>query len=151
VDLDWLLAEITVFLAEVHLDHVPGHELCAKPRRLLTHVVDELGSLYPVGKTGEILDQGGDGELATGFMAVNNQRREIGSSGVKSGGQSRASGTDDDDVANIFWHRTEVRFCAALEDAVQAYSSKKALHLRSLQAHRRAVRILTSARRLGND
>ena len=96
---------------------MPGPELGAKALGLLAHVVDEFRALNAVGEAGEILDQSGDGELPAGLMAINDQRAEIGASGVDSGSQPRASGADDDDIANIVGHRSRNRFPEMPEDA----------------------------------
>ena len=42
----------------------------------------ELRPLNAVGKAGEILDQRGDGELAAGLMAVDDQRMQVGASRI---------------------------------------------------------------------
>ena len=91
------------FLAEVDAGHVAGAELGAEARRLLAHVVDQFRPLDAVGKAGKILDQRGDGELAAGLMAVDDQRTEIGAGRIDRGRQPRTSGADDDDITYIVW------------------------------------------------
>ena len=121
---DGLGAKPFSLLAQIDADHMSGLELRAETRRLLAHVVDEFRPLDAVRKAGEILDQGGDGELSAGLMPIDDQRAEIGAGGVDGGGQPRTSGADDDDVANVVGHRSRNRFREAQKDA-------GALHARS--------------------
>ena len=76
-------------------------EGCAKAGGLLLHVLDQIGTLDALGPAGKILDQRGDGELASGFVALENQRVEPGASGVDGGGESGAAGAKNNCVANI--------------------------------------------------
>ncbi len=93
------------FAAEIEAYHVAGEELGAEARGLHAHVVDELGPLDAFGKAREIFHQGGDGELAAGLVAVDDQRGEVGTRGINGRGQAGAAGADDDDVTNVVWHR----------------------------------------------
>ena len=139
VHFDGLRAKPFSFLAEIDADHVPGLELGAEARPLLAHVVDEFRPLDAVGEAGEVLDQGGDGQLAAGLVPLDDEWRQIGAGGVDGGSQPRASGADDDDVANVVGHRSRNRFRAAQKDAgaTELDGSKNS-----------ALRILTSAGRL---
>ena len=78
----------------------PMGDLGAEARGLLLHVVDELGALDAVGPAGEVFDQRGDGELAAGLVAFEDERLEVGARGVDGGGQPGAAGAQDDGVAN---------------------------------------------------
>src|SRR6266478_1730937 len=75
--------------------------LGAKPLRLLAHVLNEFGPLDSLGKTRKVFDQRGDGKLAPGLVALDDQRFQVGTRSVQRGSVSGAAGTDDDDVANI--------------------------------------------------
>ena len=78
-----------------------GHaELGAEARGLLLHVFDELGTLYALGPAGEVFDESGDGELAAGLVAFEDEGFEVGAAGVDGGGEAGAAGAEDDDIAN---------------------------------------------------
>jgi hypothetical protein len=78
-----------------------GHgELGAEAGGLLLHVLDELRALDAFGPAGEVLHERGDGELAAGLVAFEDERLEIGAGGVDGGGESGAAGTEDDCVAS---------------------------------------------------
>jgi hypothetical protein len=77
-----------------------GHlQLCAEARRLLLHVLDQLGPLDAFGPAGKVLHQCGDGELASGLVALQHERLQVGAGSVDGGGKSGAAGTQDDGVA----------------------------------------------------
>ncbi len=76
-------------------------EGCAEAGGLLLHVLDQFGTLDALGPAGKILDQRGDGELAAGLVALENQRVEAGAGGVDGGGESGAAGAKNNGVANI--------------------------------------------------
>ncbi len=97
-----------IFVAHVQLDRMPAQvrrvqmphaQLRAEARRLLLHVLDELGALYALRPAGKVLHQRGDGELAAGLMAFQHQRLQVGARAVDGGGKSGAAGAQDDDVA----------------------------------------------------
>ena len=69
------------------------------PKRvgLLLHVLDELGALDAFGPAGKVFDQGGDGELAAGLVALEDERLEVGARGVDGGGEAGAAGAEDDE------------------------------------------------------
>ncbi len=83
-----------------------GHaQLGAEAGGLLLHVLDELGALDALGPAGEVFDQRGDGELAAGLVALEDEGLEVGAGGVDGGGESGATGTEDDCVAcRDLWH-----------------------------------------------
>ena len=87
-------------LADVGGGEMAEGDLGAEARGLLLHVVDELGALDAVGPAGEVFDKGGDGELAAGLVAFEDERLEVGARGVDGGGQPGAAGAQDDGVAN---------------------------------------------------
>jgi hypothetical protein len=84
-----------------------GHaELGAETDGLLLHVLDEVGTLDALGPSGKVFYQSGDGELAAGLVAFEDKRLEVGSCGVDGGGESGATGAEDDSVASrVFRHR----------------------------------------------
>jgi hypothetical protein len=67
---------------------------------LLLHILDQVGPLYAFGPTREVLDQGGDGELAAGFMTFQNQRGQVGTGSVDGSGESGATGAENYCVAS---------------------------------------------------
>ncbi len=56
-------------LTEIDAGHVAMFVFGAKARGLLAHVLDQFRSLNAFGKTGKVLDQRGERELASGFVA----------------------------------------------------------------------------------
>src|SRR5579862_2047880 len=85
VDLDRLLGQLLVFLAEINSDDVSGDEFRSEARGLGAHVVDQFRSLDSLGKAGKVLDQGGDSELPARLVAVDDQGRQIGPGGIDRG------------------------------------------------------------------
>ncbi len=75
-------------------------KLGAEAGGLLLHVFDEFGALDAFGPAGEVFDQGGDGELAAGLVAFEDEGLEVGAGGVDGGGEAGAAGAEDDQVAN---------------------------------------------------
>jgi len=88
-------------LGEIDGDQVTHAEVGAEARGLLLHVLDELRALNPFGPSGEVFDQGGDGELASGLVAFEDERLEVGARGIDGGGEAGATGAEDDGIANI--------------------------------------------------
>jgi hypothetical protein len=79
-----------------------GHaELGAEAGGLLLHVLDELGTLDAFGPAGKVFDEGGDGELAAGLVAFEDEGLEVGAGGVDGGGEACAAGAEDDGVADF--------------------------------------------------
>jgi hypothetical protein len=68
---------------------------------LLLHVLDEFRAVNDLGKSGKILDQGGQRELSSGFMSADDERLQVGPRGINRGRVSGAAGTDDDDVPHL--------------------------------------------------
>ena len=112
-----LVAESVFLLAEIDADHMAGLVFSAKASCLLAHVVDEFRALDAVGKTGEVFDQRGEGQLPAGFVSLDDERAEVGASSINGRSQSRTSRADDDDIANIFGHRSRNRFPSNVKDA----------------------------------
>lgn len=65
---------------------------------LLAHVVCEGESVDAVGKSGEVFNVGGDGELSAGLSALDDEGAEICAGGINAGGETGASGADDDEI-----------------------------------------------------
>jgi hypothetical protein len=80
-------------------------QLCSEADGLLLHVLDEVGALDALGPAGEVFNQRGDGELAAGLVAFEDERLEIGARSVDGSGESGAPGTEDDSVVrDVFGH-----------------------------------------------
>src|SRR5690349_14324686 len=77
-------------------------EFGAEAFGLLAHVVDEFWSLDTLRKSREVFDQGGHGELAARFVALENEWFEISAGSVDCSRQSGTPGPHDDYVADIF-------------------------------------------------
>src|SRR4051812_43296975 len=84
-------------------------ELGAKPLRLLLHVLDQLGALDAVRKSGEVLHQRGERELAAGLMPFDHQWLQISAGSVNGGSQAGAARPEDHNVTDGFVHR-EIRY-----------------------------------------
>ncbi len=96
--------------ADLELDGVGGEvgggevrhaKLGAETLGLLLHVLDEFGALDSFGPAGEVFDEGGDGELAAGLVAFEDEGLEIGARGVDGSGKAGAAGAEDDEVAGF--------------------------------------------------
>jgi len=88
-------------LGEIGAEQVAVAKFCAKAGRLFVHVVDELGALDAFGPAGKIFDERGDGQLAAGLMAFQNEGLEVSAGGVDGGGESGTTGAEDDGIADI--------------------------------------------------
>ena len=82
------------------IDHA-SLELGAKLLGLRAHIFDELRAEDAFGKTGEILDHGGEAELAAGLVSVDYEGLEIGARGIDGGGESSATTPDNDHVMHV--------------------------------------------------
>jgi len=87
-------------LGEIDGGEVRHFELGAEADGLLLHVLDEVGALDALGPAGKVFDQRGDGELAAGLVAFEDERLEVGARGVDGSGQPGAAGAEDDGVAD---------------------------------------------------
>ena len=85
--------------AQVNLVDERDEELGAEAPGLLLELLHQLRALNALGEAGVVLDLGGDGELAAGLRAVDDERVEFGARRVDGGGQARRAGADDDDLA----------------------------------------------------
>lgn len=90
---------------QVHGIKVGHPQLRAKADRLLLHVLDQLRSLDTLGPAGKVFNQRRNGELSAGFVALEHEGLQVRAGGVDGGGESGATGTQDDSVAcRIFGH-----------------------------------------------
>ena len=119
VDFNRLGAVAFELLAKIDVDDVARLVLGPETCRLLAHVVDEFRTLNAFGEAGEILDQSGKRQLSAGLVAFDNQRAQVGASRIEGSGESGASGTDDNHVANVVCHGTRCRFGRFRNDAWQ--------------------------------
>jgi hypothetical protein len=87
--------------AEVDGGEVGHAELGTEAGGLLLHVLDELGTLDAVGPAGKVFDEGGDGELAAGLVAFEDEGLEVGAGGVDGGSEACAAGAENDGVADF--------------------------------------------------
>ena len=84
-----------------------GEELGAEAGGLLAEAHHQLGAHDALGEAGEVLDLGGEHELAAGLVAGADgspsmtSGREVGAGGVDGGGEAGGAGADDDDVADV--------------------------------------------------
>ena len=77
------------------------HHLRADMLGLLLHLLHQPGALDDVGEAGIILDVGGDGELAAGLDALDDDRREAGAGGVDGGGEPGRAGAEDEHAGGV--------------------------------------------------
>src|SRR5262249_41663608 len=92
---------------------------------LLLHLLHQPGALDDVGEARIILHVGGDGELAAGLDALNQDRLEHGAGSVNRSGISRRPGADDDDLgAGDLPHRKKPCSRLALGDAWAAKAAR---------------------------
>ena len=84
--------------AQIDLVDVVGDELGADMGGLLLHLLHEPGALDHVGKARIVLDVGGDGELAAGRDALDQDRIEHGAGGIDRRGIAGRAGADDHDL-----------------------------------------------------
>ena len=104
-------AGVNGFVAEIEHEGMAGEvgggevadaELRAEAGGLLAHVLDELGALNAFGPAGKILDEGGDGELASWLVTFEDERLEVGARSVDGSGEPGAAGAEDDGFADRF-------------------------------------------------
>ena len=65
---------------------------------LLLHLLHQPGALDDVGEAGIVLHIGGDGELAAGLDALDQDRLQHGAGGIDRGRIAGRAGADDDDL-----------------------------------------------------
>ena len=85
-------------LPEFKLGDEIGDDLGADMGGLLLHLLHQPRALDHVGKARIVLHVGGDGELAAGLDALDQNRFEHRARGVDRGGVAGRAGTDDDDL-----------------------------------------------------
>ena len=83
-------------LFEVDLDRPLELHLGAEAPGLLAHAVHQLGAEDPFGEAGEVLDVGGDGELAAGLAAFEHERSEVGPRGIERRREAGRARAEDD-------------------------------------------------------
>src|SRR5580698_7345229 len=86
---------------ELDLREMRQLEGCAKPLCLFLHVLDQLGALNALGPAGKILDKRGDGELAAGLVAFQNQRVQSSAACVDGRRKPGAAGAQNYRIANV--------------------------------------------------
>ena len=91
--------ELVRVFPEVDGDEVRHLEFGTEADRLLLHVLDQLRALDARRPARKVLDQRGDGELAAGLVAFDDERLEVSASGVDGGCEAGASGTQNDGVS----------------------------------------------------
>jgi len=91
--------ELKGALGEVSGGEMGHAKLGSEAGGLLLHVFNEFGALDAVWPAGEVFDQGGDGELAAGLVAFEDEGLEVGTAGVDGGGEAGAAGAEDDGIA----------------------------------------------------
>ena len=119
---DGLVAEVELegMLGEIDGAEVGHAQLGAEADGLLLHVLDELGALDALGPAGKVFDQRGDGELAAGLVAFEDERLEVGAGSVDGSGESGAAGAEDDSVARrVFRHMDSISVNARRRKRIQ--------------------------------
>lgn len=96
-------------------------ELCAKPRRLPLHIVNQLRPLNAVGPARKILDKRSNAELPAGFVSFENQRFQVGASAVDRRCQSGASGAENYGVTSLYHEVSQL----IVEDRDRGYERDK--------------------------
>ena len=108
-------------LAQIDRGYFADHELRAETLGLAPEHVHHLGTLDAVLEAGVVLDLGGDGELAAGLMALDQQRGEIGARRVERGSEARGTGTENHEaigfVCHLFCYRLLLSICLCAEIA----------------------------------
>ena len=119
---DGLLAEVEGegTFGEIDGVEVGEAQLCSEADSLLLHVLDEVGALNTLGPSGEVFDERGDGELASGLVAFEDEGFEVGAASVDGGGESGAPGTEDDSVVrDVFGHISSLSVNAPASEKMQ--------------------------------
>ncbi len=107
-------------LREIDLAHVVADELGPDMLGLLLHLLHQPGALDDVGEAGIVLDIGGDGELAAGLDALNQDRLQHGAGGIDRSRIARRPGTDDDQLGAVdLAHREQTPSCSFEAERVQ--------------------------------
>src|SRR5438445_728873 len=64
-------------LIELHGVNVTGDDFSAETQSLFAHLIHELRSHNPIGKSWKILDQRCQSELSSGFLALDEKRLKV--------------------------------------------------------------------------
>jgi hypothetical protein len=83
---------------KLHLGDMVGDEARADMGSLFRHLLHQPGTLDDVGKARIVLDVGGDGELAAGFDALDEDGVKHGARRIDRRGVPRRSRSDDDEL-----------------------------------------------------
>ena len=94
-------------LGEIRGFHDAKTGFCAEAFGLLLHPRHQFIAIHAFGKAGKVFHDAGGGEQAAGLLAGEDERRELGAGGVKRGGPTGGTGTDDD---NFFHKPRKVNF-----------------------------------------
>ena len=85
-------------LRQVELGDEIGDDFGADMGGLLLHLLHQPGTLDDVGEARIVFHVGGDGELAAGLDALDQNRLEHGARCIDRGGVAGRAGTDNDDL-----------------------------------------------------
>src|SRR5215469_10553853 len=85
---------------QINFGHSASLEISAEFLRLLAHVFDKLRPQDPVREAWKILDVRGEGKLAPGLMAIENQWLEVRTRSIDGGGETSAATADNYDVVH---------------------------------------------------
>ena len=88
---------------EVDAIDVGRDELGAEADGLLAELGHELGPEDPLREAREVLDVGGEHQLAAGADPLDHERVQIGPRRVDRGGETGRPGSDDDDFPRVHW------------------------------------------------
>src|SRR5262249_39705891 len=110
---------------KVDLAHLVADELGPDMLGLLLHLLHQPGALDDVGEAWIVLDIGGDGELAAGLDALNQDRLQHGSGGIDRSRIARRPGTDDEELGAVdLAHREQTPSCALRPSACSKGGSR---------------------------
>jgi hypothetical protein len=96
-------------LTEAHFGHRARQEARAEASHLAPEHVHHLGPLDAVLEARIIFDFSGDSQLTARFIPFNQQRIEIGARGIKCGGESGGTGSEDYDLVDFVSHINRLR------------------------------------------
>ena len=98
IDVARIAGEAERPVAEFHLGDIVGDDSGADVLGLLLHLLHQPGTLDDVGEARIIFHVGGDGELAAGLHALDQDRFQHGARGIDRGGVARRTRADDHDL-----------------------------------------------------
>ena len=88
--------------------------LGAEPLGLQLHVLDQQRAIDAFGKTGKVLDQSGERQLAARLMTAHNEGLQVRASRVDGGRVSGAAGADDHNVSHERTRQGRTKFHASM-------------------------------------